>query len=532
MTTQCFSFIFLPQGFSINPFLFLKTVVIRRQFSYFACVTGLFFGLLPAPASAFDFHDVEHRARQLANQSFKKPDVTLPPELRSLDSEHYGQIHYKKERILWRDAKLPFEADFYPPGWHFDLPVKINEVTAQSVREIRFNPKDFDYGTNKVDVDKLRGLGFAGFRIRYPVNSPTRKDEVLSFLGASYFRALGKDQRYGLSARGLAIDTALGTGEEFPRFVEFWLLRPQATDKRLIIYGLLDSPRATGAYRFVLQPGVDTVMDVSARLYLRSTVGKLGLAPLTSMFYFGLGQHPDKDDFRPAVHDSDGLSIHMGNDEWIWRPLVNPKRLLVTSFTTTHPLGFGLMQRQRDFSDYEDPDLRYELRPSAWVEPKGNWGAGRVELVQIPTPDETNDNIVAYWVPDKLPALKTAYDFSYRILWQKDKDTHPPELWVAQTLHGRGYTHTPDGSISLAIDFKGKPPGKDSGESKPDGLVSVDSNGKLLEQKLSRNEATGGWRLTLRLQRLDANKPVELRASLRSGDKGISEIWSYIVPPD
>ena len=510
-----------------------RTVPPSWRVSRLACVAGFLFICLSAPASAFDFQDVAQRAKQLASESFKKPDVALPPELRALDYEHYHQIRYKKDRTLWHDAKVPFNVDFFPPGWHFDQPVKINEVTAQGVREIRFDPNDFDYGTNKIDAGKLRGLGFAGFRVRFPVNSATHKDEVLSFLGASYFRALGKGQRYGLSARALAIDTALGTGEEFPRFVEFWVLRPQPSDKQLIIYGLLDSPRASGAYRFVLQPGADTVMDVTARLYLRSPVGKLGLAPLTSMFYFGRGQHPDSDDFRPSVHDSDGLSIHMGNDEWIWRPLSNPKRLLVTSFGTTNPFGFGLMQRERDFSDYEDPVLRYELRPSAWVEPKGQWGAGRVELVQIPTPDETNDNIVAYWVPDKQPAPKTAYDFSYRILWQKNKDTRPPELWVAQTLLGRGYTHAPDGSISLAIDFAGNPPpDTNTAELKPEAMVSVDPNGKLLEQKLIRNDAMGGWRLSLRLQRIDANKPVELRASLRSDNKGISETWSYILPPD
>lgn len=509
-----------------------RTVATCRLVSWFACVAGFLLGFLSAPASAFDFQDVAQRARQLAGESFKKPDVVLPPEFRSLDYAHYHQIRYKQERMLWRDAKVPFELDFFPPGWHFDLPVKINEVTAQGVREIRFDPNAFDYGTNKVDPGKLRGLGFAGFRVRYPINSATLKDEVLAFLGASYFRALGKGQHYGLSARGLAIDTALGTGEEFPRFVEFWVLRPRASDKHLIIYGLLDSPRAAGAYRFVLRPGVDTVMEVTARLYLRDAVGKLGLAPLTSMFYFGRGQHPNDDDFRPAVHDSDGLSIHMGNDEWIWRPLSNPKRLLVTSFATTNPIGFGLMQRQRNFAAYEDPVLRYELRPSAWVEPKGQWGAGRVELVQIPTPDETNDNIVAYWVPERVPTPKTAYDFAYRVLWQKDKDTRPPELWVAQTLYGRGYTHVSDGSIPLAIDFEGAGPDSGSPELKPEAVVSVDANGKLLEQKLIRNEATGGWRLSLRLQRLDVSKPVELRTSLRSGNKGISETWSYILPPD
>ena len=504
----------------------------RRLLFRLAYAAGLLLGFLPPPATAFGFQDVAQRARRLAEQSYKKPDVTLPAELRNLDYAHYREIHYKPEKALWHDAKDSFEVDFFPVGWHFDLPVKINEVTAQGIREIPFDPSAFDYGSNKIDPTKLQGLGFAGFRVRFPINSAERKDEVLSFLGASYFRALGKGQRYGLSARGLAIDTALASGEEFPRFVEFWLMRPGAADKTLIIYGLLDSPSATGAYRFVLQPGVDTVIDVKARLYLRSPVGKLGIAPLTSMFFFGPGQHPDHDDFRPAVHDSDGLSIHMADHEWIWRPLANPKRLLVTSFATTNPLGFGLMQRERSFFEYEDPGSRYELRPSAWVEPQGRWGAGRVELVEIPTPDETNDNIVAYWVPAQPPAPKTAYDVAYRILWEKDQETLPPVLWVAQTLYGRDYTHPPDGSISLAVDFAGTCPSCAAADFKPKAVISVGPNGKLVEQKLFRNEAIGGWRLILRLQRQDASKPVEVRASLHNGNKRVSETWSYILPPD
>ena len=509
-----------------------RTFAYRWRVGWFACTAGLLLGFLPPPAAAFDLKQVSERARQLANDSFKKPETKLPPELQGLDYSHYQQINYKPERILWRNTKTPFDLDFFPQGWHFNLPVKINEVTAQGVREIRYNPNDFNYGSNKINPDNLRSQGFAGFRVHYPINAANRRDEVVAFLGASYFRALGKGQRYGLSARALAIDTALGSGEEFPRFVEFWVVRPLPSAKQLVIYGLLDSPRATGAYRFVLKPGVSTTMEVSGQLYLRDKVGKLGLAPLTSMFFFSPGQRPTNDDYRPAVHDSSGLSVHMGSGEWIWRPLSNPKRLLVTSFATTDPVGFGLMQRQRTFADFEDPYLRYELRPSAWVEPIGKWGAGRVELVQIPTTDETNDNIVAYWVPDKLPAPKQAFNFSYRVWWQKDQQTRPPELSVAQTLYGRGYTHTPDDSISLAVDFAGSHANSGTPALKPEAQVSMDANAKLLEQKLSYNEATSGWRLSLRLQRLDAAKPVEMRASLRSENKRISETWSYILPPD
>lgn len=510
-----------------------RSLTSNFQKSWLLGTAGILLGFYHTTAvAAFDFTQVADRARQLANSAYKPPDTSMPAELKALDFDHYQQISYKPDHILWRNTKSAFDLDFFPQAWQFNQPVKINEVTAQGVHEIRYNPNDFNWGRNKINPDNLRNQKFAGFRLHYPINAPNRQDEIVSFLGASYFRALGKNQRYGLSARGLAIDTALANGEEFPRFVEFWMVRPLPGAKQVVIYGLLDSPRATGAYRFILKPGVSTVMDVTARLYLRDKVGKLGLAPLSSMFFFSPGQRDNDDDYRPAVHDSSGLSIHMGNDEWIWRPLTNPKHLLVTSFTTSNPVGFGLMQRQRSFSDFEVPYLRYELRPSVWIEPIGKWGAGRVELVQIPTPDETNDNIVTYWVPDKQPAPKVAYDFAYRLWWQMEKETRPPELSVTQTLQGRGYTHTPDASISMAVDFAGTHTNNDAALFNPTPMVSVDGNAKLLEQKLIYNEATNGWRLSLRIQRLDATKPVEMRASLQNGNKAVSETWSYILPPD
>ena len=328
--------------------------------------------------------------------------------MQGLTYDRYRDIRFKPNEAWWRGAKLPFELAFFHQGFYFDQPVRINEVVAGRVREIKFSPDLFDFGANKIDRQKMQGLGFAGFRVHYPVNTPKYKDEVLVFLGASYFRAMGKGQVYGLSARALAVDTALISGEEFPRFVEFWIEQPAANARELTIYGLLDSKRVTGAYRFLLKPGVETVVDVKAQIFLRENVSKLGLAPLTSMFTFGENQRPRTEDYRPEVHDSDGLLIQSGTGEWIWRPLTNPKRLLVTSFALDNPLGFGLMQRDRDFSRYEDLEARYERRPSAWVEPKGKWGAGRVELVQIPSPDETNDNIVAYWVPDATPAYAQA----------------------------------------------------------------------------------------------------------------------------
>jgi len=483
-----------------------------------------------AAVPGFGFDDVDRRAKAAAAAPFVKSNA-LPRELQKFQYDQYRDIRYKSEHFLWRSAQLPFEIAFFHPGWHFTEPVRIHEVTASGVRELRFDPGQFDYGANKVDTTALAGLGYAGFRVHYPINSPQYKDEVLVFLGASYFRALGKGQRYGLSARGLAVDTAAASGEEFPRFVEFWIERPARDARDLTIYGLLDSRRMTGAYRFVLRPGVSTVLDVKARLHLRESVGKLGLAPLTSMFYFGENQPLAREDYRPEVHDSDGLSVHSETGEWIWRPLANPRRLMVSSFALSSPRGFGLMQRDRDFRRYEDLEARYELRPSGWVQPGGDWGPGRVELVQIPSPDETNDNIVAYWVPDRPPTPKAPFDLEYRVLWQLEAEARAPGAWVTQTRRGRGFVRKPDDSIGFVIDFEGPALTKLSPDARLEGVATVVDNGEILERTAYRNEVSGGARLVLRVRRGDANKPVELRAFLRSGGDTLSETWAYALPP-
>jgi glucans biosynthesis protein len=503
--------------------LALRTALLATMlFTLFAC----------NDARAFTFSDVVQRAKQLAAAPHKKDSgVTVPKELQGLTYDRYREIRFRQGEALWRNAKLPFEVAFYHQGFYYDQPVKINEVVGSRVREIKFNPELFDYGSNKVDRQKLQGLGFAGFRVHYPVNTPKFKDEVLVFLGASYFRAVGKGQVYGLSARAIAVDTGLISGEEFPRFVEFWIEQPESNARELTVYGLLDSRRVTGAYRFVLRPGAETVVEVKAQVYLRENVSKLGLAPLTSMFSFGENQRAAGEDYRPEVHDSDGLLIQSGTGEWIWRPLTNPKRLLVTSFALSNPLGFGLMQRDRDFSRYEDLEARYDRRPSAWVEPKGKWGTGRVELIQIPSPDETNDNIVAYWVPDAAPAAKKPFDFEYRILWQKDSETRPPLAWVSQTRRGRGYARNPDQSIGFVVDFEGPGLRKLPTDARLAGDVTVDANGEIVEQIVHRNDVTGGWRLLLRVKRLDDSKPVEIRAFLKGDVNTVSETWSYILPP-
>jgi glucans biosynthesis protein len=496
-----------------------------------AYLVALLLQLLSGAALAFGLDDVALRARDIAARPYKAPVDRLPPELRDLDYDAMRDIRFKPQNALWRRENLPFELMFLHLGRGVREPVAINTIDPDGVHKVAFDPDQFDYGRNHVDPLKLRELGYAGFRVHYAVNTPAYNDEVLVFLGASYFRALGKSQLYGLSARGLAVDTAEAGGEEFPRFTEFWIERPRRGATSLTIYALLESRRLAGAYRFVLTPGNDTLVHVVARLYPREAPGKLGIAPLTSMFAFGENQ-PGRDDYRPEVHDSDGLSIETREGEWIWRPLVNPRRLMVTSFALNSPRGFGLMQRDRLPTSYEDPEALYERRPSVWVEPVGAWNEGRVELVQIPSPDETNDNIVAYWVPKVLPAPGKPIEFAYRMRWSLQGPTPPDRGWVVQSRRGRGYVKQPDGDIHFVVDFDGPTLRALGPESPLEAQVTVDANALLRERNLYRNRVSGAWRMSVRIKRVDPSKPVELRALMAREGEPVSETWAYILPAE
>ncbi|GLK58487.1 MULTISPECIES: glucan biosynthesis protein G [Azotobacter] len=513
--------------------------VSRNHPLYGLLLAGLLvLALEPAPAQAFDLDDVAEKAKSLAAEKFAAPASNLPAEFSEMKFADYQQIRFRPDKAYWSDRKTPFKLSFYHQGMHFNTPVRINEIAGGRVAEIPYDPARFDFGTLNFDRNATRNLGYAGFRVLYPINGANKRDEITTFLGASYFRVVGKGQAYGLSARGLAIDTAQPSGEEFPRFREFWIEQPKPQDKHLTIFALLDSPRATGAYRFVLHPGRDAVVDVQSRLFLREKVGKLGLAPLTSMFLFGGNQPPAQPNYRPELHDSSGLQIHAGNDEWIWRPLNNPKHLSVSSYSVENPKGFGLLQRGREFSRYEDLDDRYDLRPSAWIEPQGDWGKGSVELVEIPTPDETNDNIVAFWSPAGQPEPGQPLDLNYRLHWTRDEPgLHDRDsAWVEQTLRAAGdvkqknLVRQPDGSTALVVDFegpalKGLPP---DAPLRPQ--LGVDGNVEVKENSLRYNPATKGWRLMLRVSVKDPKKPTEMRVALVNGEKTLTETWSYQLP--
>lgn len=498
-----------------------------------ACLLG--FG----PAQAFDWDQLTHLAQVRAGEPWRESSDKLPEPLAGINYDQLRDIRFRPERSTWRDLKRPFELQYFHLGLYQTQPVRIHQLTPEGeVRQLPYRSEDFDFGANRFDTSGWGDLGHAGFRLHFPLNNLAYKDELVVFLGASYFRALGAQQQYGLSARGLAIDTAGGQGEEFPRFTAFWVRQPAPDAQAVTVYALLESPRVTGAYRFDIQPGFNTTMSVRMRLFARegaAPVQTLGIAPLTSMFLSGENQ-PLPGDFRPEVHDSDGLMIASGEGEWLWRPLQRPAAPLVNSFSTTDPRGFGLMQRDRRFASYEDVEARYERRPSAWVTPRGAWGAGRVELVQLPTPDETHDNIVAYWVPAQALRPGQPLEFAYDIAWQGDEQQRPPASWVTQSRRGYGYTRLSAAEQAaqpkFILDFAGPaidalPPGAELRA-----VISADANGRVLEAIAYPNPASRSWRVSLRVARNDPTQPVELRAFLQHQQHTVSETWTHLLLPE
>jgi glucans biosynthesis protein len=495
--------------------------------------------LVSSPARALSWEQLAHLAQTRAAEPWRESGDKLPPALADITYDQLRDIRFRTERSTWRHLNLPFEAQYFHLGLYQTQPVRIHEVAPDGqVRTLPYRAEDFHFGKNTFDTTGWGDLGHAGFRLHYPLNNIAYKDELAVFLGASYFRALGAQQGYGLSARGLSIDTVGGKGEEFPRFSEFWLRRPAADARELTVMALLESQRVTGAYEFVIRPGFTTTMSVRLRLFARdgaAPVATLGIAPLTSMFLSGENQ-PLPGDFRPEVHDSDGLMLVTGEGEWMWRPLQRPKAIAVSSFSTTNPRGFGLMQRDRRFASYEDVEARYERRPSAWVQPVGNWGAGRVELVQLPTPDETHDNIVAYWVPAQPLVPGQPMELRYDLAWQGDEQQRPPSSWVTQSRRGYGYTKLSAAEQAaqpkFVLDFAGPALDALPAGATVEPKVSTNANGRVLEAVAYPNPATRTWRLSLRVERIDPTQPVELRAFLQHQQHTVSETWTQLLLPE
>ncbi len=477
----------------------------------------------------FGFDHVVNRAREIAAVAYE-PGPNLPEPLSRLDFDAWRDIRFRPERALLAQSGSPFRMQMFHPGFLFTRPVVVNVVRDGVATPVPYSANLFDYGRVKFEKPLPVNLGFAGFRLHYPLNDPRIFDELISFIGASYFRVLGREQRYGLSARGLSIGAGV-PGEEFPMFREFWVEAPAANAERVTIYALLDSPSVTGAYRFHVYPDVDAVVDVGATLFPRKPIDKLGLAPLTSMFFTGENDRRFHDDFRTELHDSDGLMIHSGTGEWIWRPLRNPRQQAISSFVERNVRGFGLMQRDRVFEHYQDLDLNYELRPSYWIEPQGDWGEGVVELIEIPTTDETNDNIVALWAPKVPLEPGRAFSFGYKLTAMLDSSDLHPGGRIINTYQAKPKAlgsgePVNAGARRFIVDFAGGDLDYHLKQPEKVEIVPSIAYGRIDRAFIVPNPKTKGFRAFIDIV-VEPGQLAEMRAFLKSGDKTLTETWSY-----
>ena len=478
----------------------------------------------------FGFEDVLKRARELAHVPFEANPPPLPEALAKLDFDGWRDIRFRRDKALLGNEGGPFRLEMFHLGHLYPQPVTVNIIREGMATPVPYSASLFDYGRNKIDKPLPLDLGFAGFRLLFPLNRPDVLDEVCAFLGASYFRFLGRKQRYGISGRGLAVGAGTPT-EEFPFFREVWIETPGPAADRVTIFGLLDGASVTGAYRFDLYPGTDSVLEVSATVFPRRAGVKIGLAPLTSMFFTSQNDRRFSDDFRPELHDSDGLLLHSGTGEWIWRPLRNPLGQEVSTFIDKDTQGFGLLQRDRVFEDYQDLDLAYELRPSYWIEPRGNWGEGRVELVELPTQDETNDNIVAQWVSNEPVEAGKAITFGYTVTASLNLSRLSPGGRVQKTYQtqaralGSKEVVVP-GSRRFIIDFSGGDLAYFSNDPSLVAVVPTSTNGRIIRSFLVPNPHIGGFRAGIDVE-LQPGQSTDLRAFLKAGNRALTETWTF-----
>jgi glucans biosynthesis protein len=244
------------------------------------------------------------------------------------------------------------------------------------------------------------------------------------------------------------------------------------------------------------------------------------------MFWFGENSHPKPLDFRPEVHDSDGLQIEVKNGPSIWRPLDVSKDLRLSIMKVENLKGFGLAERDRDFRNFEDLEAVYHRRPAVWVEPIKGFERGAVTLVEIPTGEETWDNVVALFQPEKMPATPAEpYDFEYQLSWLEE---HLPGTLAKVISTRRGLVMDSDDHLYV-IDFaKGALSPQPPADWIPD--VDVIINGgeaKVLDKRVMLNPETKGWRAFFKLDIPEKTGLLELTCELKQGDKAISERWMY-----
>ncbi|WPP00987.1 glucan biosynthesis protein D [Pseudomonas sp. HR96] len=491
----------------------------------------------------FDFDWLQAEAKKMAGAPYVNGKEVLPPTLAKLQPLQFNAIKYDANHSLWKELNGQLDVQFFHVGMDFKQPVRMYSVDkdSQQAREVHFRPSLFKYENAGVDTKQLTGdLGFAGFRLfKQP---EIDHHDILSFLGASYFRAVDKTGQYGLSARGLAIDTYAHKQEEFPDFTKFWFESPTKDGTRFVVYALLDSPSATGAYRFDIDCQAEqVVMEVTAHINARTDIEQLGISTMTSMFSCGTDERHMCDTIHPQIHDSDRLAMWRGNGEWICRPLNNPPKLQFNAYADNNPKGFGLVQTDHDFASYEDTVDWYNQRPSLWVEPTTPWGEGSVNLMELSTTGETLDNIVAFWTPKKPVVAGDSLTFGYKLYWSALPPVSTPLARVQTTRSGMGGflegwapgEHYPDvWARRFAVDFVGGGLERLAADAKIEPIVSV-TQGKVQDITVLARPDIKGYRVSFDwYPDSDSVEPVNMRLFLKSNDHTLSETWLYqYFPP-
>ncbi|WP_400767482.1 glucan biosynthesis protein [Methylosinus sporium] len=485
------------------------------------------------PAEPFSFERLKETARRRIAEPFRPPSQPDPQITSKIDYEAWGKISYDTNYALTTGAGR-FPVEFFHLGMFFKKAVRFYAVENGQAREVLYNSKYFDMPDDSIARQLPPGAGFAGFRIQEPKDGPLdwRKNDWAAFLGASYFRAIGELRQYGLSARGVALDTWVsGRPEEFPDFTNVYI-GPE-TEDGLPLHLLLEGPSIVGAFRILAKRGKGVVMDVDCSLHLRGAFERFGIAPLTSMYWFSETKKPTAVDWRPEVHDSDGLAMWTGRGERLWRPLNNPDRVMASAFGDENPKGFGLLQRDRNFDHYLD-GVFYDRRPSVWIEPKGDWGKGTIQLVEIPTDDEIHDNIVAMWVPAKPAVPGASFDFSYRLHWLADEpDPTPLARCVATRLGNGGQPGKPrpKGVRKFMVEFLGGPLERLPFGVKPEPVLwSSRGSFSYIYTEAVFDGVPGHWRAQFDLT-VDGHDPVEMRLFLAHKNEALSENWLFQYHP-
>lgn len=470
------------------------------------------------PTHSFDRQWLLNRAKTLASEPFVPVILADDSPLASMTYDDYKKIQFERGATIWSKEDRPFRLIPLVPGFLFKTPVNLNLVVGGVARRILYNPKIFDFDSTSSDLAKAQPGGYSGITLLHPINRPDKWDEVMVFQGGTYFRALGKNNWYGLSARGLAINTARPQGEEFPVFTDFYIEKPRPNANSMVVHAIMQSQSATGAFSFSIIPGERTFVDVNSVIYPRQDITHYGIAPLTSMILFNAMARNRFDDVRPAVHDSDGLLYITANGERVWRPLNNPKRLAVSAFAAEGFKGFGLLQRHRQFTDFQDIEAHYHDRPSTWVIPTNDWGKGAVHLIEIPTDKEIHDNIVAFFQPEQVMQAGQAYQFDYRMIFGASVAADDLPGRIVHSASGLALNEEERREFFIDYQAESFPPDLE--------VVASASTGNITHTLVTYVEEIGRLRVYIKFAPGQAELS-ELRVALQQQGKQWGESWVY-----